>query len=152
MEDSKRLELLVEVVKYCQKVKAMGMPSSCYTKALREPVHYLWERRAGTKIQAAEFRSNNSVGLSFGKRELVYDHAIPFSYLQNELLGLKNITKTTVRNKLNKFGTICLITKDEDETLSKAGLGRRMPENWDGEDRLARYRAVKIKTVKNKAV
>ena len=57
MTDSKRLELIVEAVAYCQRVHSLGMPAACYTKALREPVHFLWERRAGSKISSAQYRS-----------------------------------------------------------------------------------------------
>ncbi|PYT65499.1 MAG: hypothetical protein DMG42_31955 [Acidobacteria bacterium] len=40
MTDSKRLQLIAEAVRYCQRVKAMGMPSACYTKVLREPIYF----------------------------------------------------------------------------------------------------------------
>jgi hypothetical protein len=147
MTDCKRLELLVETVKYCQKVKKLGMPSSCYTKALREPVHYLWERRAGSKIKSAQFRSPAAKGLKFGKRELVYDHVVPFIILQGKLLSLKEVTQDSVRQVLENFGTICLITKAEDDRLNKAGLGRSMPT--DEKDIWARYHAVGINPVEN---
>ena len=85
MNDRKRIELIVEAVRYCQRVKMLGMPVSCYAKALREPIHFLWERRSGTKIHSAKYRSKAATGLRFGKGELVYDHAVPFRYLQDEL-------------------------------------------------------------------
>ncbi len=149
MTDSKRLELLVEAVSYCQRAEKMGMPASCYTKALREPVHYLWERRAGSKINSAQFRSKAAKGLKFGERELVYDHVVPFSLLQGKLLALKKVTRGSVRRVLEEFGTICLISKEEDNELNKARLGRSMPPNWDGKDIWARYKAVGIKYVEN---
>lgn len=43
MDDTKRLQLTAEAMRYCQHVAEMGMPSSCYSKALREPVHFLWD-------------------------------------------------------------------------------------------------------------
>jgi len=127
----------------------MGMPSSCYSKALREPVHFLWERRRGGKINSARFRSKNSTGIAFGRGLLVYDHAIPFRYLQTELLNLIEVTINSVRKVLDKFETIVVITKEENDLLNAGGYGSEMPGDWDGKDHLARYKAVGIEIVRN---
>ena len=150
MDDTKRLELIAESVKYCQRVKRMGMPSSCYTKALREPVHFLWERRKGSKVCAAKFRSKAAKRLSVGKGQLIYDHAIPFRYLQEELLSLPHADTRSIRILLNKFCIAVLITKKENRILSSHGYRDRMPENGFRFDPRARYKAVGIKVVKNK--
>ena len=77
MDEQKRLELIVEAVRYTQRVKAMGMPLAGYTKALREPIHLLWERRSGrSKDACVHFRSKAAVGLQRGAGTLLYDHAI----------------------------------------------------------------------------
>jgi hypothetical protein len=145
MDDLKRLSLIVEAVKYCQKVKEMGMPASCYTKALREPIFFLWEVRvAKNKFQAAKYLSKAAVGLKAGGGELIYDHSVPFSYLQKQLMELDSVTIDSVREILLRNCTACLITSDEDKKLNKAGLRRRMPKDWDGIDVLARYRALGI--------
>lgn len=150
MDDTKRLQLIAEAVKYCQRVKRMGMPPSCYTKALREPVHFLWERRKGSKICAAKFRSRAAKGLSFGKGELIYDHAIPFKYLQDKLLNFWGVKTHLIRNLLDKFCVTVLITKKENRRLNARGYRNRMPEDRNRLNPLARYRAVGIKIVKNK--
>ena len=149
VDDTKRLQLIVEAVRYCQRVKKMGMPPSCYSKALREPVYFLWERRAGSKINAPEFRSKDAIGLSFGNAALVYDHSVPFKYLQAELLKLSDVTTRSVRSVLNDFGAVVLITKEEDDLLNAAGYRSDMPEDWDGIDLLARCKAVGIEIVEN---
>jgi hypothetical protein len=149
MDDSIRLALIAEAVRYCQHVAKLGMPPSCYTKALREPIHYLWERRAGSKIRIAKFRSKDAVGLRFGGGELRYDHAVPFNYLQSELLSLSPVTEQTVASTLEKYGTIVLITRAENARLSGAGYGSRMPLDWDRTDPLARYKALGIELVQN---
>ncbi len=150
MDDAKRLELIAEAVKYCQRVKRMGMPPSCYTKALREPVHFLWERRKGSKVCSAKFRSKAAKRLSFGKGQLIYDHAIPFRYLQEELLNLPDVGTHSIRNLLIKFCVPVLITKKENQLLNARGYRNRMPENGYRFNLLARYRAVGIRIVKNK--
>jgi hypothetical protein len=79
MDDMQALELIAEAVRYCQRVRSMGMPQNCYSKALREPIFFLWELRSGTKTETAKFRSKKAKDISYGKGEIVRDHAIPFS-------------------------------------------------------------------------
>jgi len=85
--------------------------------------------------------------LNFGKREIVYDHAIPFRYIEAELLDLAEVTPQAVADVLEKKCVVALITTEEDRKLNAAGLSSKMPENWDGLDPLARYKAVGIDLV-----
>lgn len=151
MDDTrKRLQLIVEAVRYCQRVAEMGMPASCYSKALREPIYFLWQKRAGkSKASIARFRSKNAVGLSFGNWQLILDHAVPFKYLQAELLKLSDVTTHSVEIVLDKFGTVVLITKEEDNLLNAAGYRSDRPKDWDRIDSLARYKAVGIVILEN---
>jgi hypothetical protein len=150
MDEAKRLALIAEAVRYCQRVKGMSMPPNCYTKALREPIFYLWDRRfGGDKDRFAQFRSRNSVGLSRGIGELLFDHAVPFSYLQRELLELSEVTPASVEAVLRRHGTFVLITKDEDALLTSQRLKSQMPNDWDGVDKLARYKAAGIEIIDN---
>ncbi len=152
MSEAQRLELIVEAVRYCQRMKEMGMPASCYTKALREPVYFLWERRAGeTKDKIPRYRSRAAVGLRFGDGQLVYDHAIPFRCLQSELLQLSEVTPEAVRDVLLRHEIRVLITKSENARLNASGLQSEMPPTWDGTDPLARYKAIGIELVENTA-
>ena len=148
MDEPKRLELITEAVRYCQHVSAMGMPAVCYTKALREPIHYLWERREGKgKLGAVRHCSVKARDLRAGAGQLIYDHAVPFRLLQEELLALRDPTPDVVREVLIKHGVIVLITKEENALLNRARLGRKMPPDWDGSDPLARYKTARIEIV-----
>jgi len=148
--EAERLTLITEAVCYCQRVKAMGMPATAYTKALREPIYFLWEcRDALTKEQRPKYRSRQSLGIRFGGGSLVYDHAVPFRYLQEEPLALCAPCTDSVGNILNRHGVVVLITEQEDRLLRKAGYGSRMPEGWDGLDPFARHEAVGIELVPN---
>jgi hypothetical protein len=159
MDETKRLRLIAEAVKYCQRVKnkKVGMPHNCYTKALREPVHFLWERRVGAspphisgpKDCAAIFRSQAAKGLTFGKDQIVYDHAIPFKYLEDRLVNLRHVSIDLIRKLLKKFCVPVIVTKDEHRRLSRNHQSG-MPKDWNGVDPRARYKAAGIKTVKNK--
>jgi hypothetical protein len=131
-------------------MKEMGMPSSSYAKALREPVHFLWERRKEkNKERAVRFRSKNTVGLYVGSGELRYDHAVPFKYLQYALLELSDITIESVHYVLSQYGLVVFITKEEDAVLNRAALRSKMPKNWDGIDPFFRYKSVGIEIVEN---
>lgn len=150
MNEARRLELIAEAVRYCQRVRDMGMPPACYTKALREPVYFLWERRREkTKEKIPQYRSRAAVGIRFGDGELVYDHAIPFNYLQAELLELNDISPEAVQNVLLRYETRVLITKAENARLNASGLQSKMPPTWDHTDPLARYTAVGIELVES---
>jgi hypothetical protein len=145
MDTAKRLELIREVVEHCQRMKELAMRLLYNSRALREAVFLLWERRNGSGLRCAEFRSKAADGLRFGKRQLVYDHAIPFNYLQVELMGLaKGFSADLLRDKLNKFCRVALITNCENDCLNDAGYQSKMPKDWDGNDHLARYNAVGI--------
>jgi hypothetical protein len=150
LSQEERLSLIVEAVKYCQKVIPMGMPSNCYSKALREPIFFLWEKwKKGNKYNSAAYRSTASLGLSHNSNLLRYDHSLPFKLVQEKLLNLKEVNTTTVKQILETHLFACVITKQEDNLLTKAGLRSKMPEDWDGIDHLARYKAVGIEVQRN---
>lgn len=152
MDDSRNLELIAEAVRYCQRVAEMGMPSSCYSKALREPIYFLWQKKPRkSKASIAGFRSKNAIGLGYGKQQVVLDHAVPFKYLLAELLKLTEVTANSVEGvlRLEKFNTLVLITKEENDLLNASGYGSTMPKDWDGIDILARYKAVGIDVTDN---
>lgn len=149
MSEEERLAMILEAVNYARRVSKMGMPASCFSKALREPVFFLWEKHGRSKEGSAKYRSQSSVGHTFGKREVVYDHAVPFRYVQEALLNLDVVDSQAVRNVLARWVVAAIITRDEDRALSAAGLGRRMPDGWDGENPLARYEQVGIEIVQN---
>ena len=62
-----------------------------------------------------------------GDWSLVRDHAIPFHYLQSDLMNLREVTPITVRRLLTKYDVAVLITKSEDRLLNANGLQSKMP-------------------------
>ena len=150
MEIEKRINLILEAANYCKSVQRKEMPKSAYSKALREPIHFLWEKRNGSKKEdAATYRSINARGLSFGDNKLRYDHAIPYKYAMNEILDCKNLDSEKLKHILESKIFACLITIEEDDLLNKAGYRSKMPKDWNGQDPLARYNAVGIKVELN---
>jgi hypothetical protein len=119
---------------------------------LREPIYFLWELRSGHgKDLCAQYRSAASVGIRRGSGTLIYDHAIPFRYLQEALLDLDPLTPEAVEAVLNRYGVAVLLTKGEDAQLAKCGLARSMPAGWEvGKgDPLARYKEAQIEVIPN---
>jgi hypothetical protein len=149
MDDRGRLQLVAEAVRYCQRVATMGMPVAGYAKTPREAIYFVWTRRLGPKAKSAKYRSRAAVGGKWGRREIVYDHAIPYRYELEALMALTVVTPETVRPVLEKYDVCVIITADEDARLTAAGLQREMPDDWDKIDPLARYKAVGIEIVEN---
>ena len=79
------------------------------------------------------------------------DHAIPFTYLESELLQLGDVSPESVREVLREHEVRVLVTKLEDSLLSAKALRSKMPDNWDQADPLARYRAAGIEVIDNGA-
>lgn len=151
MSENERLLLIVEAVKYCQKVRSLGMPKASYTKALREPVFFLWECYGKKKVQAARYRSEFSLKASSDPNAHVYDHAIPFKIVQASLLSIPTPEPDSVRFVLLNQLVSCLITKEEDRLLTSLGLKSSMPANSDQFDCLARYESAGITILPNPA-
>jgi hypothetical protein len=148
LSEHDRLRLILEAVLYCKNVKKLGMPVSCYSKALREPIHFLWERYLVPKRQAAKYISKKAAQIQNVSGKTIYDHSIPFIYLQNKLLSLNQLNTDNIKKLLDKYTLTTIITKDENTILNKE-LKSKMPNNWDGKNPLARYDSVGIDVVKN---
>jgi hypothetical protein len=85
-----------------------------------------------------------------GKGEnLVFEHVIPKDfYIQKpceELAAKGELNVEFIEDLLNRFWIIASVTSDDAGKL----LARRMPENWDGVQVLARYHAVGVDLVPN---
>lgn len=149
MDDTRRLEMVAEAVRYCQRVEAMGMAVAGYAKTPREAIYYAWTCRLGSKAKSAKYRSRAAVGLKWGQRKIRYDHLIPYCLELKALMALTVVTPETVRPVLEKFDVCAIITAEEDARLNAAGLQSRMPDGWDEIDPLARYKAVGIELLEN---
>lgn len=151
LSEAQRLDLICDAIRYCQRVRDKGMPNSAWTKALREPIHFLWEKRGGNKLEAARYRSLASAGIPRGGGRIRYDHAVPFRALQAQLMEMAAPSTDAVKEVLVRDLTVCIITSEEEALLNAARLGSRMPPNWDGRDPLARYHTVGIEVEPNPA-
>lgn len=124
MDDTKRLELITEAVRYCQHARAASVRVTGCSKMLREVIFFVWTSRLGSKAKSAKYRSRAAAGRKWGRKEIRYDHAIPYNYETAALMALPEVTVETVRAVLDKYDVAAIITADEDARLTAAGLQR----------------------------
>lgn len=79
------------------------------------------------------------------RAQVVKEHAVPQQVIVNMLENMPNPTRRKVRNLLTKLWRVTLVTREEDERLRSLGLRFKMPDDWDGKDPWARYKAAGIK-------
>ncbi len=151
LSENERLNMILEAVKYCQKVRSLGMPATSYAKALREPVYFLWESYGKKKHQAAKYCSESSLVTPIKAFSHVYDHAIPFNMVLELLLNLDQPDIARVRAILEKYLLACWITRAEDKLLTSLGFRSNMPVDADETDFRARYASAGIPIMLNPA-
>jgi hypothetical protein len=86
-------------------------------------------------------------GKPLPKSKVILDHSVPIKCIYDELEELYAKRRLTVRRveKLLRRMVVCaLITREEDEILTKAGLRSKMPEGWP-DDVFARYKECGIR-------
>jgi hypothetical protein len=143
-----RLEAITAAVMHCQYMKSIGAPVGSWSPALKQPVFHLWEVPEGTGGKGGVAQAH-SLAAETTSGDVVYEHSYPFKYLRDELLHLERPTPETVRAVLSSplHGHVAMITKEEDQELSKKGFQSKMPDDWDGVNPLARYEAIGLTMV-----
>jgi len=136
--------------------------------AVREASNKLTIVKGSGKDKAHYMSKNVQKQLEAGNLEgLVLEHGVPVSVMNESVLKL--MEKTDLENKtheeiaktiekwrkeiaeiIHNWTVLSVITKEEHDKLSNEGLNKKMPDNWDGINKFARYEKVKIELVKNK--
>jgi len=144
-EVKNNLEVILLAAEYCRTLQERGVKRSVYNKTLREAIHFLWEKRhTSNKVKAAAYRSVNARGKTFGKREIVYDHAKPYVETMEKILNADKLDVDILRKILEDNIIVCIITTEENKRLDSLGLRSVMPEGDDPNDLLSRYKAAEI--------
>jgi len=138
--------------------------------AVREASNKLTTVKGSGKDKAEFMSENVQRQLEAGEPNgLVLEHGVPVSVMNSFVLELSE--KTDLKNKtheeraniiekwhkeiagiIEEWTVLSVITKKEHDTLRKEGLNQKMPDKWDGINKLARYhhKKVKIELVKNR--
>lgn len=116
--------------------KAAGDPVKVYSRYIR------YALESFNRLDGIELTSEKAQG----KKDVIRDHIVPHCFILNKLLSIKDVTNQSIKDVVNKYYRIGVITVEEDELLTKNGLKDEMPQNWDelNGDVYARYTAVGI--------
>ncbi len=107
------------------------------------------------KSQAVLDAEANGKELFFGK-DLTWEHCVPCAAFANIVKdNYSSISNKNAKEFMDRYYHVCLVTKEEDAKLKKAGLNERMPKNWKfdmtaKDNEWERYKAVGIVPVKQK--
>jgi hypothetical protein len=78
---------------------------------------------------------------------LIHEHVVPRKVVRAKLYAIRKPTAGSVYRVMQYWCIGAVILKSEDERLNDKGLNSKMPDDWDGHDRLARYKKVGISLV-----
>jgi len=78
---------------------------------------------------------------------VISDHCVPLSLLVQRVLRERIADVDLLVNLAAQYSAMALITVEEDNRLSSFKLRKSMPPDWDGQDKLARYKAIGINMV-----
>jgi len=148
-QDRKPIEFIVFAVNQAQKAVEFGVPLNEACRNLKTALHQHWQHKTmGLHNQAKKReipRSKAATGRPLS--ECIVEHSVPLMEIVNWLMVLNPLTELRVTNLLKKFYRVRLVTKEENARLNEGALRSKMPEDWDGKDPFARYRAARIKLV-----
>ena len=70
--------------------------------------------------------------------------------VNDRVLGLRAPDADSIAAVILEWTLLSVITKSEHDRLTTAGLGKKMPDDWDQKDLRSRYDAVGISLVENR--
>lgn len=136
---------IAEIFRAVEKLHDAGLRDSAGSRVRREAIHFLWETRDLTKLDAR--RPHSAAARAYRQTgetsELRYEHSIPLaSYMP--ILRAAATDPAVMLLALHKFVRPVLVLESECRKLTAAGLASRMPANAMADDCNASYRAVGI--------
>jgi hypothetical protein len=136
----KSLRMMMKVIAHCREHLQMGT---------RKRVWSTYFRYALSEMKKDILYSSKSL-IENPDQDVIYEHSIPFNMIRDKLMNLNEITFESVSETLDQFHIVAQISVKEDLKLKEAGLNSKMPEDWDGENKFARYESVGIEIVSSK--
>lgn len=103
-----------------------------------------YDNKLGAKLISKKAYKQISQG---DRTNLIGEHIVPISIILIELNNLKIINFESITKTIKKYSTKAVITKSEDCKLRSDGLQKSMPENWCGNDIMARYKRAGIEVI-----
>ena len=140
------IDYILFSVKQAIEAESFGFTRNECCRNLKTALHQYWQNKIlglhGQSQKKNIPRSKAAIGKD--TRECEVEHVIPQMYIVNMLMDMSTINKDKIRNILEKYFHVLLVTKEEHRRLNASGLRSKMPKDWDGENIWARYDAVGI--------
>ena len=97
-------------------------------------------------------KQNHHLQTRLDRGNVSWEHVVPTNVLVDKLLELDEsgtLSDKEIEEMIEKYGYVCLVTKDENRKLDKNKLREKMPQGWNyGNDAFDRYKAVGIEIQK----
>lgn len=140
-------DFIVFSIKQAKEAVAFGNTLNHCNRNLKIALMQYWQNKQlhlhNTAQKKRMLRSQAALRLPLNKCRV--EHAVPFTVIIDRLMKMKPLTANGVTKLLKKWYVIRLVTQAEDVRLRESGLRFKMPDNWNGKDVFARYKAVGIK-------
>ena len=141
------LDFILFAIKQAKEAEDYGFTRNECCRNLKTSLHQHWQNKTmgmhGHSQKANIPRSKAATGKSISDCEV--EHAVPQMVIVNMLMEMSPLTKQKVKNILEKYFKVLLVTREEHELLNASGLRSTMPVDWDKKDPYARYRKAGIK-------
>ena len=140
-----KLESLVEILANMREESVTFTRNEC-SRNLKTALHQYWQNKEMGQHSQSQ-RKNLPRSVEASKRELKglrLEHVVPQMWFVNKLMDMDTIDKEEIRELLEEYFNVLLVTKEEDAKLTEAGLRSKMPDDWDEKDPWARHKKVGI--------
>ena len=147
MSERDNLDYIRKAVKQAKKAQKYGFTRNECSRNLKTALHQYWQNKEMGQHSQSQ-RKNLPRSVEASKRELKglrLEHVVPQMWFVNQLMDMDTIDKEEIRELLETYFRVLLVTKEEDAKLTEAGLRYKMPKDWDEENPWARHDAVGIK-------
>lgn len=140
------IDFIVFAIIQAQEAEQFGFTRNECCRNLKTALHQYWQNKTlgqhGQSQKTNLPRSKSAIGKPLP--DLDVEHVVPQMEIVNMLMDMKSLDKKSVESVLKTYFHVLLVTKDEHRKLNASGLRSKMPNDWDGVNVWARYRAVGI--------
>ncbi len=140
------IDFIVFAIIQAKEAEKYGFTRNECCRNLKTALHQYWQNKTlgqhGQSQKANLPRSKAAIGRQLS--DLIVEHVVPQMEIVKMLMDMEPLEKKNVEMILTKYFRVILVTKDEHSKLNASGLRSKMPNDWDGKDVWARYKAVDI--------
>ncbi|MDA1239142.1 MAG: hypothetical protein O3A15_09365 [Proteobacteria bacterium] len=107
---------------------------------LETALHQYWQNKEmGLHSTAQKSRIPKSDAAKVGRGACDVEHVVPRKVIIDELLKIDHPNQLRIRDYLEKYYRVCVVTKEEHQRLTQMKLRSEMPKDWDRLNPFSRY-------------